>query len=205
MIVKRCYSRIRIILMTFGLGLAAVFMWQGLSLAWRDVPVDLPETPSGNLLVVTVPLEKQQLTRLHKVIFEGRDISLYDDGGQQGCGLELRKVARLKCERSMERARRFIWDHWKKRKRGYVAVTNASDKAEWVTHLFIEPTEGGNWRIAERSVPMLREPEDPEHYWLGDLIEIEWNRATADDKDYGLTPGTLYLRLINITGDSLIL
>jgi hypothetical protein len=196
-------------------------MWQSLSLAWWGVSVDLPKTQSENMIEVTVPLKRDErrpkylcdefadpnelATCLHQVIFEGREKSLYDDGGQQGCGLEQLKIARLKCERSMEQARRFIWDHWKKRKRGYVGVANTSQKAEWVTHLFIEPTFKGKWRMYERTVPMLREPEDPEHYWLGDLIEIEWYRATDDDKSDTCTPGTLYLRLCNITGDSLIL
>ena len=221
MLMKLGFPRIRIILMAFGLGLAGVYMWQGLTMAWWGVPVDLPEARSGNVLEVTVPLEEKshgpkylcdefadqndRASCLHEAIFESREISLYDDGGQLGCGLEQSKVTRIKCERSLEQARRFIWDHWKKRKRGYVAIANASDKAEWVTHLFIEPGADGSWRVAERTIPMLREPQDPEHYWLGDLVEIEWNRATDDDKVYGLTPGTLYLRLSNVTGDSLVL
>lgn len=207
--------------MTFGLGLAAVFMWQGLSLAWRDVPVDLPKTHSGDTIAITVPLERQpprptflcdefedqneRAVCLDKVIFEDRDRSLYDDGGQQGCRLEQRKAARFECERSKERARRFIWDHWKKHKRGFVAVANPSMRGDWVRHLFIEQNADGKWRVDERTVPMLRQPEDPEHYRLGDLVEIEWSRATSEDKSYGLSPGTMYLRLSNITGDSLIL
>lgn len=207
--------------MAFGLGLAAVYMWQGLSFAWWGVPVDLPEARSAEILEVTVPLEERprgpkylcdefsdendRASCLHQIIFEGRDTSLYDDGGLQGCGRERREADPLNCERSMEKARRFVWEHWKKRKRGYAAVADASDRAEWVTHLFIEPNADGSWRVDARTVPMLRDPIDPEHYWLGDLVEIEWNTATADDKRYGLTQGTLYLKLTNITGDSLIL
>lgn len=182
--------------MTFGLGLASVFMWQGLSTDWWGVPVDLPETRSSSVLEVTVPLEKkpdgpkyfcdefsegnERTSCLNQLIFESRNISLYADGGRQGCSLEERNTQRSKCERSLERARRFVWDHWKKRQRGHVAVTNASDKAEWVTHLFIEPTADGTWRIDERMVPMLLEPEDPEHYRLGDLVEIEWYRQPPE-------------------------
>ena len=221
MLMKRGFTKIRVILMAFGLGLAGVYMWQGLYLTWWGVPVDLPTAQSGNVLEVTAPLlekpradkylcdefadQNDRASCLQRVIFEDRDKSLYDNGGQQGCGLDRQNVAPLDCKRSMEKARRFVWDHWKKRKRGYVAVSQANDKAEWVTHLFIEPTGDGNWRMVERTIPMLREPEDPEHYWLGDLIEIKWYRATNDDKRDGLTPGNLYLELINVTGDSLIL
>ena len=207
--------------MAFGLGLATVYMWQGLSFAWWGVPVDLPEARSARVLEVRVPLEERprgpkylcdefteendRASCLHQLIFDERDMSVYDDGGRQGCGVERLYVDRSKCERSMEKARRLVWEHWKKRKSGYLAVVRASDNAERVTHLFIEPNPDGGWRVVERTVPMLREPEDPEHYWLGDLVEIKWNRATADDKEYELTPGTLYLSLTNIIGDSLIL
>jgi hypothetical protein len=215
---KRGYSRFRIMLMAFGLGIAAVYMWQGLSVAWWGVPVDLPEARSASVLEVTVPLEEKprgpdylcdehadpndRAVCLDQVIFEGRDISLYDDGGRQGCGL----VNPLSCERSMEKARRFVWEHWKKRKRGHVAIARASvENGEWVTHLFIEPNADGSWRVDARWVPMLRDAEKLEHYLLGDLVEIKWRHATADDENWGVRPGTLYLRLSNITGDGLIL
>ena len=219
---KRSFPRIRIILMAFGLGLAGVYMWQGLSLEWWGVPVDLPEARSDSVLEVTVPLEEKKSSEpkylcdefadqndrascLQKVIFKGRDISGYDDRGRLGCSLEKLNEAPLKCERSLMQARRFVWDHWKKHKLGYVVVEQAVDETERVTHLFIEPTAKGTWRVVERPVPMLRKPEDPEHYLLDDLIEIKWKRATNEDKKYGLAPGTLYLELSDAAGDSLIL
>lgn len=219
---KRGFPRIRIILMAFGLGLACVYMWQGLSLGWWGVPVDLPEARSDSVLEVMVPLEEKKSSEpkylcdefadtndrescLHQVIFKGRDMSLYDDGGRQGCSLEKLGVAPLDCERSLVKARRFVWDHWKKHKLGYVIVEQAIDETERVTHLFVEPTAKGNWRVVERPMPMLRKPEDPEHYLLDDIIEIKWKRATNEDKSYGLKPGTLYLELSDAAGDSLIL
>lgn len=214
-------SIFRILLRAFGLGLAAVFMWQGMSIAWGDVAIDLPKAQSGNVLEVTVSIAKrppesryfcdelvdqnERASCLHQLTFEGRDLELYDDGGLQGCGLERRSADQSGCERSIEKARRFVWEHWKKRKRGYVAVAQASDKAEWVTHLFIEPTPDGSWRVDERTLPMLVEPADPDHYGLDDLIEIKWERATSEDVRFGLTPGAMYLRLSSMTGDSLVL
>lgn len=206
--------------MAFGLGLAAVYMWQGLSLSWWGVPVDLPEARSASVLEVTVPVEEKprgpkylcdeftnendRASCLHQLIFEGRDMSLYADGGRQGCGLDnsLLLETHANCKRSMEKARRFVWDHWKKRKRGYVAVVTTFLEGEYTDHLFIEPNDNGSWRVDVRTVPMLRvmNPVEPR---LGDVVEIEWYRATADDAR--VTPGALYLRLINITGDSLIL
>lgn len=218
---KRLYFRFRITLMAFGLGLGAVYMWQGLSLGWWGVAVDLPEARSASVIEVTVPLGKKpsrpkylcdefidQIERascLDQLIDEGRDMSLYDDGGTHGCSRKRPECDLIRCEPTIEKARRFVWEHWKKRKRGYVAVVRAYPEGERTTHLFIEPNENGKWRVVERTVPMLREPADTEHYRLGELLEVNWNRATPKDERYGLTPGTPYLILTNITGDSLIL
>lgn len=49
---KRFYSRFRILLMTFAVGLASVFVFNG-SLKYSDeVPVNLPKTNSGDAIVV---------------------------------------------------------------------------------------------------------------------------------------------------------
>lgn len=206
----------------FGLGLAAVFMWKALSIASEDVPVDLPTAQSSDVLMVTVPIERRtgdpkyfcdefedetaKDSCLHQLVFEDRDMSLYDNFGRQGCSFEELNANRRKCDQSLEKTRRFVWEHWKNRKRGYVAVAGGSDGKTWTTHLFIEPNEEGNWRIVECPVPMLREPEDPEHYRLGDLIEVKWKTADEWETRYsGLTRGTRYLWLENITGDGLIL
>jgi hypothetical protein len=219
---KRIYSRFRIMLMAFGLGLAAVYMQQGLWFAWWGVPVDLPEARSASVLEVTVPLEEkphepkylcdeftdeiERVSCLNQLIFEGRDMSLFDDGGtHRGCGRERFEHGLAECEPAMEKARRFVWEHWKKRKRGYVAIVRAHPNGEQTTHLFVEPKDDGKWHVAETTVPMLRERIDPEHYRLGSLIEIEWYRAEADDETWGFTPGSRYLKLTNPTGDSLIL
>jgi hypothetical protein len=216
---KRIYAKFRIMLMTFALGLAAVYLQQGLSFEWWGVPVDLPEARSASVLEINVPLEEkppsylcdeftdanERAACLRQFIFESRDLSLYDDGGVQGCGVELVETHSA-CTRSLENARRFVWEHWKKRKRGYVAIAMSSaEHGKWTTHLFIEPDGNGSWRVDARWVPMRRDAEKLEHYLLGDLVEIKWNRATAEDERYGVTRGSAYLTLTNITGDSLIL
>ena len=49
---KRIYSKFRICLMTFALGLASVFILNG-SLQFSDeVPVNLPKTESGDVQIV---------------------------------------------------------------------------------------------------------------------------------------------------------
>lgn len=213
--------KFRILIRAFGLGLAAVFMWKAFSIAWQDVAVELPETQSSDVLVVTVPIERRssapkyfcdefaeendKTSCLNQLIFEDRDMSIYDNFGRQSCSFEEVSENQSKCDRSLAKARRFVWEHWEKRKRGYVAVAWGSDGRTGTTHLFIEPNKEGKWRIVEVPVPMIREPEYPEHYRLGDLIELKWETAGEWETRNGLTKGTRYLRLLNITGDSLIL
>lgn len=213
---KRLYSGFRLALMAFGLGLAAVYMWQQLSLRWWGVPVDLPEARSASVLEVAVPVKEmppsylcdefpagaEQAECLHQVIFQGRDMSQFDNGGSYRCTYG--RLYLRECEPSIEKARRFVWEHWKKRDRGFVVLVQHSLAGERKTHLFIEPKGDGSWRIAETTVPMLRERTQPEHYRLGEIIEVEWKRETAD-REYGFPPGTRYLKLTNPTGDWLIL
>ncbi|MGB7202997.1 MAG: hypothetical protein WBD16_12155 [Pyrinomonadaceae bacterium] len=210
--------KFRILLRALCLGLAAVFMWKAFSIAWQDVPVELPAARSSDVLVVTVPIERRpsyfcdeftdqndKASCLSQLVFDDRDMSIYDNFGQQGCSFQELSENPSKCERSLTNTRRFVWEHWKNRTRGYVAVSNGSDGRTWTRHLFIEPNEDGKWRITEVPIPLLREPEDPEHYRLGDLIEVKWETAGDWETRYGLTKGTKYLRLENITGDGLIL
>lgn len=215
-------SKFRIVLRALAIGLAAVFIWQVISISRESVPVEISKARSGDVLLITVPIEKDENPEgkylcdeftvesdrsscLNRVIFENRDMSLYDNFGPQGRSFEELNKDRLACRRSSAKARQFVWDHWTRRKRGYVAVAKASDGKTWKVHLFVEPAEEGKWRVVERTIPMLRKPEDPEHFWLGDLIEIKWGTADESTVRYGLLPGTKYLRLTNITGNSLIL
>jgi len=142
---------------------------------------------------------------LHRLIFEDRDMRKYDNFGQQGCLSEELRKDRNRCEQSMTRTRQFVWTHWKTQKRGYVAVTRGSNENTFTTHLFIEPDDKGKWIIAECPIPLLREPEDPEHYRLGNLVEVKWAIADESETDLGISKGTRYLRLLNITGDFLAL
>lgn len=215
---KLGYSRFRIMLMALGLGLAVVYMLNGLSLNWWGVPVYLPTVESSEVLEVTVPLEEKpsgpkylcdefaELERtacLNQVIYEGRDLSLYSKGGNHGCGRVKQEAEPTECERSLNQARAFIWDHWKKQKRGYVAVARWSGERDSVVHFFVEPKDDGGWRVIERRIPMPVKPDYP--YWLGDLIEIKWRHATSEDERFGFKAGSLCLELLNITGDGLCL
>lgn len=214
---RRIYLKFRILPMAFALGLSAVYCWKG-SLKPGEAFVYSPESEPRGVFIVTVPVdpsrpvhkyyceeltdEGERSSCIHQVIFEGRDMSLYDNRGLQGCGLEQMNSNAAGCERSLVSARAFVWKHWRQKKRGYLAVAGASKDAEWVTHLFIEPADNGKWRVVERTIPMIL----PAYRELGldDLIEVKWRRATAQDEN-GFRRGTFYLELSDVVGDSLIL
>ncbi|MEK7856260.1 MAG: hypothetical protein AAB288_09230, partial [Acidobacteriota bacterium] len=101
---RRFYYRFRFMLMAVGLGLAAVYMWQGLSLGWWCITLELPGARSANVFEVVVPPEEkpqgpnyvcdeisdenERASCLHRLIFGDRNMSLYNDAGRQGCGLD---------------------------------------------------------------------------------------------------------------------
>jgi hypothetical protein len=49
-------------------------------------------------------------------------------------------------------ARKFVWEHWRLRKRGYLIVTWHGVDAAYSSHYFIEPNPNGAWRIIYRGV-----------------------------------------------------
>lgn len=216
---NRWIFRLRILLLTLAVGLVAVYLWQGISLFVWGPSIELPEVHSSKVLEVTVPADKspsepryrcdefaesgEKASCLDQLIFDGRNKSDYEDAGVYGCGQALSETDPSGCERSMANARQRVWNSWKHHKRTYLAVVRSWREGDLVIHLFIEPKDNGGWRIVERTLPMLQKPEDPEHYWLGDLIDVRWKRAESEDERWGFRPGTMYLELRNITGDGL--
>ena len=222
---KRIYSRFRITLMAFALGMATVYMGNGLSIERSEIPVQLPLVSSGEVLEVMTPDLRERPRRyvcdeehdddahaacIHKAIFADRDMSLYGNGGYAGCVSAnlIGKLEYLSCrERSLVRARSFVWDHWKDKKRGHIIVSFVGDGKIFDTHLFVEPDDhpdaAGRWRIVERTMPKLAYDPHGENLGLSDLHEVKWKRATRDDARFGPTLGTLFLQLTDDAGDSL--
>jgi hypothetical protein len=75
-------------------------------------------------------------------------LSLYDQGGHQGCGYG--EASEARCKASYKKARDFIWTHWQEQKRGYVIVRFGSVDAVSDSHIFIEPDESGAWQVVWR-------------------------------------------------------
>lgn len=219
---KGVYSKTHVGLLALGLGIAAVYLWNGMSVAWGEVAVELPQANAEVLPVFPAVHESERKLRymcddisepadhaacLDQAIFEGRDLASYDFAGVVGCGVEDQKTSNDRCEADYKRARDFVWKHWTQKKSGYIEVRKRSIESarERTTHLFIEPDEAGKWRIVERTVPMLV-PEDAGELRLDDLIEVDWEiLSDLEEPRVGYKRGTKVLRLTDLAGNSLIL
>jgi len=145
--------------------------------------------------------KKQSPPKKPTTVTAGRDLSGYDFGGRQGCGIVL-KTELPKCEASMKVARDFIWSHWTDRQRGYVIVKMASDDAQSDAHIFIEPDETGAWHIAwnwQRIFAFAAGRDvSGDIDAMPDIRSVEQKVAT--DTDYRGLPGTSYLSFVGADG-----
>jgi hypothetical protein len=125
-----------------------------------------------------------------------RDLRLYDRGGSFDAGLGLDsewfgvRPGTKKYERNMaalSRVRSFIWEHWRARRRGYVAITLSSVDAAATFHYFIEPDDKGRWRIATRLVRPRSKAEDGAHRYALTRAALTpsgyLKRYVADDEE----------------------
>lgn len=190
---SRLTFRLLVALLTFAIGAAAASLWVINRLpppAYIPPPIqaeDYHPAPTPAKL---------------KTVTDDRDLSLYDFGGRQGCGIVLVSEA-SRCEASIRKARAFIWKHWQEKKRGYVIVKMASVDAQSDAHIFVEPDESGAWHIVwkwERVfAASLSEDVSGTIDEIPDIRSIERKRATA--RDYMYKPSTSYLLFLGKDGE----
>jgi hypothetical protein len=101
------------------------------------------------------PIEKQTELLMHgrelmtADIAQARDMTLYDDGGHFDCREHSFSDTSLRnCD--LPKTRDFIWEHWQKKRRGYIRVTVDSVDTMSTSHIFIEPDSLGAWHVAWR-------------------------------------------------------
>ena len=154
------YRRFRIAMLMFALGLAAVYMWRGLSIGMNEVSVDLPKINSGDEVLTIFPSGDpwNPYGDRTEQLLNGRNMSLYDTTEfSTECSFQAGKVLRS-CLRKRDAAREFVYDHWKQQRRGYLQVGLTCYDCAPVYHIFIEPDQSGQWIISgtmeERTMPL---------------------------------------------------
>lgn len=121
----------------------------------------------GNTVAADVIVRGNDLTTAD--IAQGRDLSKYLDGGSFDAGLnEYKNPARV---------RRFIWNCWQHKRRGYIRDSGESVDASGTWHIFIDPAADGHWHIAWRGAHSDKTVTDQP-----DIVSVAWERRKRDDR-----------------------
>ena len=160
---RRLSVCIAVAIVTFGLGIGAAYLWLSTHV---QINTEVSKVPSA-------PHKPAGIT-------QGRDLSVYDQGGREGCDLVLASDA-SRCEDSYKKARAFIWTHWQEQRRGYIIVRFASVDAVSDSHIFIEPDEGGAWHVVWRIERVLQMGHSGEVDDVPDLRSVERREARGAD------------------------
>jgi hypothetical protein len=115
-------------------------------------------------------------------IAQRRDLSKYIDGGSFNAGMNEQK--------NPSKVRRFIWDCWRHKRRGYIRESGQSVDASGTWHIFIEPAANGKWHIAWRGVHGNKTVTDQP-----DIVSVAWKPRKRDDR-----PGSRVLVFRNRNG-----
>jgi hypothetical protein len=149
---KKIYGRFIVVLVSsFTLGLAIVYIWNGISIGMGEIPVDLPKIDSKDEVLLVDPSTAHDssppnIPREGEII-DGRNLSHYDNGGYIESCDQVEKHEWTSCLRKREAARRFVFDHWTAKRRGYIQVGHPCIDCSPVDHIFIEPDSNGKFRI----------------------------------------------------------
>src|SRR5262249_11666361 len=94
---------------------------------------------------------------------------------------------------SIERARHFVWEHWRHSKSGYIIVKRPARYSTIYAHIFIEPDAAGRMRIVWKGIDIGGGCVKQIDIWGVDILrKVVFKRATNDDGT-GFPNGTRYL------------
>lgn len=165
--------------MAFAFGLAAVYMLNGISIWMGTIPVDLPKINSEDEVLFIFPSTARDASRFYipkeGEIINGRDLSVYEEGGYIESCFAIDENELAGCLRQREAARRFIFDHWAERRRGYIQVGHPCVDCSPVDHIFIEPGSDGEFRIV-----ITLENGAPPRTQEG--VRVKFRRANKEEK-----------------------
>jgi hypothetical protein len=175
--------------MAFALGLAAVYMWNGLSIASNDVAVQLPVVTSGDNVIVVSPATEQEIfpfsyTSEKKAIIGGRDLSLYDIGEYSDECSWVSVPENHACLAKRQAARHFIFDHLANKSRGYIEIGFPCIDCGPVLHVFVEPDKNGRWGYL-----ITLATNGPMHTSRGHTLKFR--HPNSEEKESGYTHNVL--------------
>ena len=172
---RRFLPGIAIALLTFTVGIFAAQRWlMSRHATPAPVSINLP------------PVKPPPAAPKPPGITQGRNLSLYDQGGHQGCGYG--EASEARCKASYKKARDFIWTHWQEQKRGYVIVRFGSVDAVSDSHIFIEPDESGAWQVVWRIERVVSFENPGMINDVPDLRSVERGEAGRSDFQEAGTP-----------------
>jgi hypothetical protein len=110
----------------------------------------------------------------------GRNVSDYAFGGRPGCETPFSRQS-PRCQSSYRKARDFIWNHWREKKRAYIVVRITSPDSASNVHIFVEPDDADVWRVVwrwENIYCVSCHPDVPgEIYQSPEMRSVELKRA----------------------------
>jgi hypothetical protein len=225
-LMKTIYTRFRIALMAFALGLAAVYMGDRLG---SEVRVELPTAESASVFSVFTdtpptlrrerncgkdPLDAQaRIDCANERLFGNRDMSRYAQY-EITCDWSTPSESGSLCDlQERRKEREAVWRHWREKTRAHIMITYLHQDRRSESHYFIEPYENENWHLVAQYKSFK--------IFLVDGLETEV--GIVDDDDYPLSgawaykharwrisahdggpydpAGTRYLEFENETGD----
>jgi hypothetical protein len=159
------------------------------------LPTQQTSTPDARVLPTPSPTKQTPTGERH--------LSDYSFGGHIVCNEGLSRSA-SRCQSSYRKARDFIWNHWREKKRAYIVVMITSPDAGSDVHIFIEPDDANIWRVVWRSESLYcascpNGGNPGAIYQSPEMRSIERKRAGETDVDVPL--GTRYLVFLDASGD----
>jgi len=134
-------------------------------------------------------------------IAQGRELSHYDK-------VELRDSghfhpSEMHPSSELAEARTFLWEHWQGRKRGYLILTLSSVDRTRTSHIFVEPDDGGRWRVYWRQLDNRELIDEPTAYWVIWVKPSGWDKpGTPLSKEQAPNPLAHELEFRDICGQT---
>lgn len=115
-----------------------------------------------------------------KTIFQNRDLSAYDFGGEIASCFNNFEISAKDCRLSEKEAREFIYKHWQDKKRAYIILEcNNHYCSEY--YVFIEPDRNGNWGVVWRSKTSDSERGFSSNTSSEEVTSVVYKIAVEDD------------------------